>query len=236
MIFLGLPWGRARRRGSRRSVTALESGVITSHLLGDQVIGLEDRLLGGGIELIPGSKYRRLLHEVGNYGSVRIDHGRIKELNGFLVRIDGDLTNTVTDVGACLQVCSIPHAEAHEVIAAGPHLPVGGKNGDRVGASVLKVGVVAAEPIRRGYVGDVDLDIVVRGDEKRSGPLLGLVEHLRRSAEGAMLENLLAERPCGEEQQDEELGSEELEQRTQTQGHSGSLSHKYIGQRKRSER
>lgn len=37
-------------------MTALDSRVVTLHLLGNEIVCLEDGLLGRGVELIPGSE------------------------------------------------------------------------------------------------------------------------------------------------------------------------------------
>lgn len=205
-------------------MAALESCVVTPHLLGHEVIRLQDGLLSGRIELIPGPEGSGLLHEFGNHRSVLIDHGSVEQLNRFLVRIDGDLTNSVANVCACVHVRRVTHPKADEVFAAGPYLPIRGKDRDRIGAPVLEVGIVTTEPVGRRYVRDVDLDIVVRCDEQGHCPLLRFVQDLYGLAEGTMLEDLLAEASCREEQKDKD--SEEI--KWPARGHDRSLSHKYI--------
>lgn len=180
----------------------VDAGVVDLHLLDDEIVGFEDGLLGGVVELVPGSEGGGLLDGGGVDLSILIDHGGVEELDRFLVGIDGELTDAVADVDAGVEVVGVALAPADQVGTAGLEGLVEGEGGEGVAATILEVGIVAAEPVGGGDVGDVDLDVVVGGDEEGSGPLLGLIEDLHRLVEGASLDDLLAEAGDGEEQEE----------------------------------
>lgn len=186
----------------------MDAGVVDLHLLGDEVVGLEDGLLGGFVQLIPGSEGRGLLDRRGIDLSALIDHGGVEELDRFLIGIDGELADSIADVGAGVEVIGVAHTPADQVGTAGLEGLIKGEGGEGVAAPVEKVGVVAAEPVGGGDIGDVDLDVVIGGDEQGGAPLLGLVEDLRWLVERASLDDLLAEAGDGEEKEEERSGPE----------------------------
>lgn len=186
----------------------MDAGVVDLHLLDDEAVGLEDGLLSGFVELIPGSEGRGLLDRGGIDLAALIDHGGVEELNGFLVGVDEKLADAVADVCAGVEVIGVSLAPVDQVGAAGFEGFIEGEGGEGVVAAVLEVGIVAAEPVGGGDVGDVDLDVVVGGDEEWSAPLLGLVENLCGLVEGASLDDLLAEGSDGEEQEKKRSGPE----------------------------
>jgi len=186
----------------------VDAGVVDLHLLGDEVVGLEDGLLGGFVELIPGSEGRWLLGRGGIDLAALIDHGGVEELNRLLIGIDEKLTDAVADVCAGVEVVGISLTPVDQIGAAGLEILIEREGGEGVAAPVDKVGVVAAEPVGGGDIGDVDLDVVIGGDEQGGGPLLGLVEDLGWLVEGASLDDLLAEAGDGEEKQEERSGPE----------------------------
>jgi len=186
----------------------VDAGVVDLHLLGDEVVGLEDGTLGGFVQLIPGPEGRGLLDRRGIDLAALIDHGGVEELDRLLIGIDCELPDTVADVGAGVEVIGVAHAPADEVGAAGLEGLVEGEGCEGVVAAVQKVGVVAAEPVGGGDIGDVDLDVVIGRDEEGCGPLLSLVEDLRGLVERASLDDLLGEAGDWEEKEEQGCGPE----------------------------
>jgi hypothetical protein len=87
--------------------------------------------------------------------------------------------------------CAVTKSPGHLIGTACLRVLVEGEHRQYELPLVLKALIVSGKPFRIRDVGNVQLDVTIRGEEKRGGPLLGFVENLARLAEGPALNDLL---------------------------------------------